>query len=271
MKNNHYLQDLKTLETLCQTAMNLSITTSGRMASSWREEYGSHIFAKICVTVIAILKLLPKSTFYVAKENMEIWDISSVCTLARSLIDSYNAFHYLIIEKVDRDELEFRFSLWHLHSECERLEMLELIKSTSSKVEELRQNIENLRKKLKNNKFYQKLNLKEQKVYSSGDKGIFLTNREISKKAGINPDYYKAVYKYLSNYVHTYSFSISQIAIFNAKDPQSLQLFEPIVGYCTAYLCLSLRDFLKIVPDQSKNVPSDVMNTVDIWEGIVKF
>ncbi len=266
---DEYLLDLRTLEDLSQTAVKLSIATSGREVSIWREEYGSHIFGKICMTAIAILKLLPKSKFNVAVNNMEIWDISSVCTLARSLIDAYYSFQYLIIEKVDKHELEFRFTLWSLHSESERLKMLELIKSTSNKLDEIRKNIEELRRKLRSNKFYKSLDSKAQKKFSSGEIGMFLTNTQISKNAGINPNYYKAVYKYLSNYVHTFSFSISQIASFKAGDPESLRLLKTAVGYCTGYLCLAIRDFVKLVPDQLSNLSHDIIETIKDWVYIV--
>jgi hypothetical protein len=269
MENHKYLQSLQTLEALCQMATRLSLDTSGRTDATWREKYGSHIFGKICMTAIAILKLLPKSRFNVAVNNMEIWDISSVCTLARSLIDAYYSFNYLIIEKVDKHELGFRFTLWSLHSESERLKMLELIKSTSNKLDEIRKNIEELTRKLRSNKFYKSLDSKAQKKFSSGEIGIFLTNTQISKNAGVNPNYYKAVYKYLSNYVHTYSFSISQIALFKAGDLESLRLLQTAVGYCTGYLCLAIRDFTKLFPDQRSNLSIDIIETIKDWEYIV--
>jgi len=271
MEDHKYLQSLKTLEDLCQTAVKLSIATSGREVSIWREKYGSHIFGKICMTAIAILKLLPKSTYYVAVDNMQIWDISSVCTLARSLIDAYNSFCYLIIEEVEKHELDFRFKLWKLHSESERLKMLELIKSKSNRIDKIRENIQELRRKLRSNKFYNSLESKAQKKFSSGEIGMFLTNTQISTKAGINPNYYKAVYKYLSNYVHTYSFSISQIASFKAGDPESLRLLKTAVGYCTGYLCLAIRDFVKLVPDQLSNLSRDIIETIKDWEYIMGF
>lgn len=274
MKNDKYLQDLRTLETLCQTAMNLSITTDERVVSSWREEYASYIFTKICVTTIAVLKLLPKSAYYVVTNNIEIWDISSVCTLARSLIDTYNIFHYLIIEEVDEDELKFRFALWKLHSKCERLKMLELIKSTSHELNKLKEDIKLLKKELMGTKFYQRLDFqkcKKLKDFRLGKKSIFLTNSQICKKAGISPDYYNAAYKYLSNYVHTYPFSISQIAAFKAGDTKSLALLEGAINYCTGYLCLAIRDFVKVFPDQLSNLASDIIKIIKNWEYILKF
>lgn len=186
MVSDKYLQDPRMLEALCKTAMKLSLATHEREVPTWREEYGSHIFGKISVTAIGILRLLPKSVFYFPTSELEIWDISSVCILARSLIDTYNVFHYLIIEEVDNDELEFRFVLWNLHSECERLKMLELIKSTSHELKKIKQGIESLRKELENNKFYRNVDSKKQRDYINGEKGIFLTNTEISKNAGVN-------------------------------------------------------------------------------------
>lgn len=270
MDDDKYLEDLRTFESLCQTANNLSIATGGREVSSQREEYGSHIFGKICVTGIAILKLLPKSVFYSSPKDLQIWDISSVCILARSLIDTYNIFHYLIIQEVDNVELEFRFVVWNLHSEAERLKMLELSKSKSEKLAKIRQDIEGFKVKLKNNKFYQRLDLKEQRKYYSGEKGVFLKNTDISRNAGINPDYYKSIYKYLSQYVHTYPFSISQITQFNASDTESQKLFEPIIEYSTGYLGLSIRDFLKIFPDQSVNIPPEITQIIEDREYIMK-
>ncbi|MBI2485555.1 MAG: hypothetical protein HYW01_01065 [Deltaproteobacteria bacterium] len=271
MEHHKYLQNLRTLEALCQTAMDLSIATHGREVPTWQEEYASHIFGKICVTVISILRLLPKSSLYVATNNVAIWDISSVSILTRSLIDAYYAFYYLVVDKIDKNESDFRLILWKLHAECERLKMLELIKSSNPRISDIRKNIGQLRKQLEANKFFQSLDSRNKKHYINGKKGIFLTHSQISENAGINPDYYKAVYKDLSNYVHTYPFSISQIALFRAGQPASLALFKPVVDYCSGYLCLAIRDFIKLVPDQLNNFSHHIIETMKHWEYIMRF
>lgn len=216
-----YLIDLMKLEHLVQRTIQLSMATSGREVRTWREGVGSHIFAKICATGIATLKVFPRSGYYVPVNGSEIWDISSVCCLSRSLIDSYNSFFYLTVDNVDESELEFRYTLWNLHSESERLKMLDLMGLTrprgegveleeqNQRLSRLRESIEEWKNKLTNNSFHRNLSQNVQLEHASGDKGIFLTNSEISERAGIAPAYYKATYKYLSNYVHTYAFSIS--------------------------------------------------------------
>lgn len=277
-----YLIDLLKLEHFAQRAIQVSMATSCRTVTTWREERGSHIFAKICATAIAALKFFPRSKYYTATDGAEIWDISSVCCLTRSLMDCYNSFFYLIIDDVEGPELDFRHILWNLHSECQRLKMLELmglatpggeegeLEERDPRLPDLRRSIEEWKSKLMNNVFYQNLNGRVQSDYLSGKKGIFLTNSQISDRAGIAPSYYKATYIYLSNYVHTYAFSISQIALFRGGDIESLQLFKTVVGYCTGYLCVALRDFVRVFPDQSSALSEEDRELIEDWESILR-
>ena len=122
--NDDYLHRLNELESLCEVAINLSNLTQGREVDTWREEYASYIFSKVCLTTISILKLLPKSSLYTKINNFEVWDISSVCTLVRSLVKTFFVFYYVAIDEADEDELNFQYILWHYHEVCERIKML---------------------------------------------------------------------------------------------------------------------------------------------------
>jgi hypothetical protein len=56
------------------------------------------------------LRLLPISSFYRPIENLEVWDIPSVASLARNIIETYHVFFY-IVEGVSEPELEARQTL----------------------------------------------------------------------------------------------------------------------------------------------------------------
>ena len=201
--NDGYLRTLNDFESLCETAINLSNSTQGREVDTWREEYASYIFSKVCLTTMSILKLLPESSLYTKINNFDVWDISSVCTLARSLIETFFVFYYVAIDEADKDELDFRFILWHYHEKCERIKMLELIGSNNhQQIEELKLRKNKLKEDLLKNTFFQKLkseNYKDFKDISKGKIGVFLNNSAISEKAGISLNYYKAVYPVFVN------------------------------------------------------------------------
>ena len=91
----------------------------------------------------------------------------------------------------------------------------------------------------------------------------------LSESAGINPDYYKATYIYLSSYVHAYPFSLQQLAQFKAGEDDSLLLIKVVIEYCTAFLCLGVRDFLKLCPDQMAVIDADTKTILEVWAGVV--
>jgi len=259
-----YVESIKDYEKLCNICIQLSINTHKRKVNSWREEYGSYIFAKIATHSIAILKLLPYSPLFELPKNFKVWDISSLAVLVRALIETYNVFYYLIMDEIDDIELDFRFIVWHLHSESERLRMLKSIGSINPAIKEIEKSIEVHKAKLLINSFYNSLASDERTKYRKGEVGISLTNLQISERAGISRNYYRSTYKFLSSYTHTFPFSIQQVSVFKADDEESLSLIKGQADTASGYLSYAIRDFVKLFPDQEINI-TGVKSTINIW------
>lgn len=259
-----YLESVKEFEKLCNVCIQLSINTHKRKVESWREEYGSYIYAKIATHSIAILKLLPESPLFELPKNFKVWDISSLAVLVRALIESYNVFYYLIMDDIDENELDFRFIIWHLHSESERLRMLKAIGSVNPAIKEIEKSIEDYDDKLLKNSFYDSLLSKIKTKYRKCEVGISLTNSQISERAGISINYYKSAYKFLSSYTHTYPFSVQQVSVFKADNEESLGLIESQVNTASGYLSYAIRDYVKLFPDQEPNI-KEVKTIIDVW------
>ncbi len=264
-----YTEAIDTFERLFEKAMQLSIITSGRSGVTWQQEYGSHIFTKIVLTALAILRLLPKSKYSKPFVVAEVWDISSVSVLSRSLIETYHIFYYLIVQPVNNEEREFRFFVWQFHAEVERLKMLQLIQSKDPAMDSIRSNIENLRSRVVSHAFLSRLDAKKQKRVTDGEIGILLDNARISESAGLEPDYFRARYKYLSNWIHTFPYSVTQIATFKAGDSESLNLLTVVSNYSSAYLGLAMRDFIDVFPDQKLSVNSEMLEVIQIGKDML--
>lgn len=207
-----YLKQLSEFESLVAVALKISEDVHGIKVNTWREQYGTYIFAKICFHILAIERLLPKSKYHIVTKSFEVWDISSCAVLARAFIETYYIQYYLIIDEIDNTELDFRFSLWNFHSEKERLKMLNLIDSKSPEMKDIKDSVDGFLTEIKNNKYYQKQETRIKRDVRKGRMAFTLTKSQISEKSGILPNYYKNAYKYLSSYAHTYPFSISQLA-----------------------------------------------------------
>jgi len=94
-----------------------------------------------------------------------------------------------------------------------------------------------------------------------------LTNLEIAKNAGINEQYHKTSYMYLSSYIHTYPFAISQTSAIENLD-QIIELSKPILDQCFGYLCLCIRDFIYLFPDQKVYLVGALEEKIKTWETI---
>lgn len=259
-----YIESIKDYENLCKMCLHLSINTHKRKVESWREEYGSFIFAKITLHAVAILKILPNSPLFELPQNFKVWDLSSLAVMVRALIETYNVFYYLIMDKIDDSELDFRYLIWHLHAESERLRMLREIGSANPAIKDIEESITEYKEKLLKNPFYETLISSDKTKFRKGESGISLTNSQISERAGISVNYYKSTYKYLSSYTHTYPFSIQQVSVFKADDEESLSLIKSQADTATGYLSYAIRDYVKIFPDQEKEI-IPLKSVIDIW------
>lgn len=264
-----YLQSVKDYEKLCDACIKLSINTHHRKVETWREEYGSHIYAKIATHSVALLKLIPESSLFKLPNNFEVWDVSSLAVLVRALMETYYVFHYLIIEEIPEEELEFRFILWHLHAESERLRMLKAIGSTNPKIGTVEKDIAALKAKLLQNSFYLTKNSDARSKYRKGEEGIALSNSQISEKAGISINYYKSTYKFLSSYTHTFPFSIQQVSTFKVDDEESINLLKGLVDISLGYISFAIRDYVKLFPDQDSST-KDIRDIMNIWLDVLK-
>jgi len=267
-KYQKYLEQLSDFESLVNIALNISEHIHGIKIDTRREQYGSYIFSKICLHILAIERLLPKSKYHSVTKSFEVWDISSLAILARVLIETYYAFYYLIIDEIDHTELDFRFSLWNFHSEKERLKMLNLIDSKSPELKNVELSVEQYLLEIKNNKYYESLEIHIKRNIRKGQMAFTLSNSNISEKSGIPPNYYKATYKFLSSYVHTYPFSISQLPYFHVDDPSTISIMGTIIDYCTGYLSFSIRDIIKVFPDKSEKLDKYTYSIIEKWEYI---
>jgi len=268
---DEYRTTFEEAEQVLKAAFAISVNTQGRKVKDPSSEVGALLFAKLCSHSRAMLTLAPVAPLgCAAPPSMELWDVSSMAVLSRAVIDTYYVFFYLSVEQVGKKVREFRFLVWNYHAENRRLKKLQLIKSQNPQVKEIEERTKELKESIVSNPIYLKQTPNRRKKIRNGDLGIFATNTMLSESAGIKPDYYKATYIHLSSYVHAYPFSLQQLAQFRAGDDGSLLLIKVVIEYCTAFLCLGVRDFLSLWPDQKAVIDADTMRILEVWTGIVR-
>lgn len=257
-----YSQIIDEFTTLMNMVTTLSNDTHGRVTASWREEYGSYVFTKLVFHAIALRKIVPDLS---PENEIIIWDIASIAVLARALIETYYVFYYIAVDDISEEEAKLRYNVWEYHSVTSRLDKLKRIKSRAPEIEQFKAQQQTYRHKLMNDSQFTALTEKKRKNILDGNEAILLSNQELSKRAGIDPNHYKAQHKSLSSYVHTFPYCVSQLAGFSSINADTVNLFTMNMSFCTGYLAHAVRDFIKLCPDQLCHMTPEVDKLIDTW------
>ena len=154
-----YKSAYEELKRLIDTAFRIAINIQYKEVETRDLEAASRLFAKIISHSRAILVLAPKAPAQVQAPEQELWDLSSMATLCRSLVDSYYVLFYIAVDEVDDSTKEFRWILWDYHSESRKLKKLQLIGPASPAVAEIERNVSKLKNDLTNHQFFKSLDL----------------------------------------------------------------------------------------------------------------
>lgn len=273
--SSHYMlmatveESVKGLETLCDCAISLAFRTEGRPALNWQVVEGSSIFARNCLTCISLLRLIPISSFYRPLENLDAWDLPSAASLVRNIIETYHVFFY-ITENVSDEESEARKALWRLHETAERLKALQLGVPSSRGIHDLTKEYAKRKNGLEASPFFQALPKKQCVNLLDGRESKFLTQREIAQRAGVSPRYLATCYKYCSNFTHTSPMAVAMMNAFRAGTPEGRQRFKYVSEIGAAFMALTIRDFVRLVPNEHDNIEPKIWDAIYIWEGVLR-
>ncbi len=222
-----YKDELELLYEIIDKVQLISLNQGG-IKTDGRGIRAMRIFMRQTLTAISLCKLLPNPDL----RKDEFWDIGSVASLSRNLIEGYISLYYFGIENISESEAELRFYLLQLHKNMEWYK----IRKGEMELMELKQfenGIANEKQRLFSHPFLSKLTKQElnrvkkvNEIYKS--KMYFEENLPVCK--GLRQHY-----RHLSNLVHPLPLSIERINNTNGRGGGS----EADIRYCLICVMLS--------------------------------
>lgn len=177
-----------------------SIETNGRGVR------GMKIFTRQTLTAISLRKLFPHPNDN-EERDAQFWDIGSLASLTRNLMEGYISLHYFGIEKISESEADLRFQLLQLHRNIEWYN-IRLKSLSEDEKAEFEKGILKQQNKIRSHPYLANL--------SARQRGRVLQWREMYKS---KPEFEKEVlicrdlvehYRFLSNLVHPLPLSIER-------------------------------------------------------------
>ena len=259
-----YLINLKILKYLYKLGAEMSIGVTNKYNKkpvNRDKSFGSIIFTKFLLHLNGLLNILPNVP---VSKDPKGFNLPTICSLIRPLIETYFVFFYLIIDDINEKEKTLRLKVWEYYGNTLKEKVVEA-KKLNRKIylsihNQSEKNFEEIKNMIVND--FPELT-KHIKNIRNGGVRFLLPKKEISEKAGIDYQYLNSVYVISSWYIHTSFSSIYYMSSFNEFDEkralEDLNLFLRIAINFSSY---ALRDFVKLFPELQPMIEDEIFQEI---------
>ena len=156
-----------------------------------RHFYASVLFTALISRSVSLVILAPHSPW--SGKLIEHWDYATAASIVRTMLELRAGFHYLCVEECSDEEWECRWNLLNLHDCNSRIRLFtESPSATPEEIEGLRKQADELRERLRSNKFF--CQLRNQASLLNGRTAYLYPIEDMLEKAGVE----RWIYRYLN-------------------------------------------------------------------------
>jgi hypothetical protein len=287
----HYKNYLRKL-TEFKELSNLAITVWESLPQPVLQDdslnYALEIYTKLIGHALSLHKILPPKE---SKPGV-YFDISSISAIARCMMESYDALAYISLHQISREEEKFRRLLWIAHDLDRRLKMSKKLQAYEesnhifkivrakpryldvfSKLPDYDESLSRLAglkdaavEDLKRNSFFSSLHQQQKNRLLKEFPAYHISQKERNLASGVNEHYYTGADVLLSQYVHTYAFSVHNL---NQVKPGSDAAYRDICAPLTHAMTFLAKSISEV---QSKWPCCDFsIEKINLIEGCVVF
>ena len=203
-EESHYSEEYDKYRQVFDLTLEISVMQHG-IETTGRGVRAVRIFTRQTLLSISLLNILPS----LDNDILDNWDICSIASLARNIVDGYLAIFYSGTEKVSNEEAELRFFLGQFHRNREWYAIRKLVNSEDEELKDFEKTIEKQKVKIKNHIFLDRLSAAQRNRALRGDE-MYLTKGDFEKRckacSGLQYEY-----RLLSNFVHPLPISIERV------------------------------------------------------------
>ena len=228
-----FLEELNLYDKVIETTKLISWNQHG-IKTDGRGLRGTRIFTRQTVVGLSLQRILLRPS-NVAHREAEFWDVCSIASLSRNLIEGYLSLSYFGIEKISDEEAELRFFIAQLHRNVEWYEIKRLADPNDPELKEFEEGIATQKERIRSHAYLSSLTKAQRNKALRGvemykTKADFENEQEVCKDLRRN-------YRHLSNLVHPLPISIERIDDERGRGIGN----DPDVNYCIICLMLARR------------------------------
>ena len=230
-----YLEELNLFDNVINVTQTISLNQHG-IQTDGRGLRAMKLFTRQTLTGLSLHKLLPRPNKNKSIDE-DIWDISSIASLTRNIVEGYISLYYFGIEKISESEAQLRFFILQLHRNVEWYNIRKDVNLEEDELKEFENGIIEQKKRIENHPYLLKLSTNQRKRAIQGVE-MYKTKYDFEKEISFCKDL-RRDYRHLSNLVHPLPLSIERIDNENGRGIGSSR----DISYCMICLMIARRYF----------------------------
>lgn len=220
------------------------IDTNGRGVRAVR------IFTRQTLSAMSLSSILPKLSSD-KDPDVELWDVSSIASITRNILEAYLAIFYSGIENISEEEAELRFYIGQLHRNRELYLVHKNQDSDIKTLNEFEAGMKEQKERIKDHPYLSNLTNTQKNKALKGDE-IYYTKADFEEKVSIC-SVLRAEYQWLSNFVHPLPLSIERIDNDRGRGTSNVYDISyslDCITIATKYLAASTLGIIDHFPEQ---------------------
>lgn len=229
-----YMERVDALDNIVRECIHVSRGYGGIPSPTSRHFYASVLFTSLVTKGVSLINLAPHSPW--AEKQIEHWDYATAATIARTMLEVRLAYYYLCADPCSDEEWQCRWNVFNLHDCTARRRLFDAL-GKADEVIEFDQQGEELRDRLRANRFFDALPSSQKKKILNGQTAYLLPLEDIAEQTGLEKTQFRYLYVLLSSHVHSLPMSFYRMGDSDADRGRGL---PSLIEENYTSLCLSL-------------------------------
>lgn len=215
--------------------------------------YSTHVFARICSHAQAMMCAAPKTRW--VRRDFEIWDVSTIASHARSILEGYLLFRYLADAPEDLDIQRAYVQVMHLYDCKKRIKILPHVLPDDD-IAGFHEQASEITARLERIEYFSSLDPKLKRELLAGKWLMITPQKDLIAKLKINQAEFDFFWNYLSQYTHVLSFTFYRVeqngrgtGLENDFDRDALCM---VIGFCSGLLVTAVDRLVELFPDAAE-------------------
>lgn len=262
-----YRTRVREFDAVLEHAKALGNTLAALQATTLHAVYGEQVFIKLLTHCMALRALAVDPS---RRTPSELWNVTSMCAIARCVVEAHDAFEYIAGHDVTPAERGFRTLLWELHDQTRRLKL-----PGASNKADVQAEVYRLQTALEHHEFLPDLRteLREELLrrITKGEPPAFhLSQRQRCVLSSVNADWYGDVTLRLSQYVHTLPSSVRELERLDPDTPEALNLMAMPLLATLPFLARTTLGMTQLMLGKAPSPPSRTGRTMQLWRTLAE-